>query len=164
MLLGILFCVPGASDMNLERLEEERLAEVRSFAGQGWICDKCGLPIESAADGWVQWREFRAESKSRKLRGERPLGRDLHLVHTASSSPLPITPGVLYGCQFDDDDPTYISMDLALPEFLGPNGLLRLLDFIAQASVETSEVLEMIKRLHVQGYEQTRIQSNNHAE
>ena len=63
----------------------------------------------------------------------------------------------MYGCQFDDDDPAYMSMDLSLTEFLGPDGLMHLLDFIAKGRVETSEVLEMIKRLNVPGYEQSRI-------
>ncbi len=62
----------------------------------------------------------------------------------------------MYGCQFNDDDPTYMSMDSSLSEFLGPDGLMHLLDFVAKNSVETSEVLEMIKRLNVPGYEQGR--------
>ena len=57
-----------------------------------------------------------------------------------------------------------MSMDLALPEFLGPDGLLHFLDFIAKGSIETPDVLEMIKRLHVKGYEQARIQNNNTSE
>ena len=144
----------GDSDVNLEEIG---LAEDRGFAGRGWICDKCGLIIERAADGWVQWREFGAESKNRKLRGERALGRDLQLVHADPASPHPIKTGEKYGCQFDDNDPAYMTMDLSLPEFLGPNGLMHLLDFIAKGSVETVEVLEMIKRLNVPGYEQARM-------
>jgi hypothetical protein len=138
-------------------LERNGFAEDRGFAGRGWICDRCGLVIEKAADGWVQWREFGAESKTRKLCGERALGRDLQLVHANSASPLPIKAGEAYGCQFNDDDPAYMSMDLSLTEFLGPDGLLHLLDFIAKNSVETAEVLEIIKRLHVPGYEQNRV-------
>jgi hypothetical protein len=63
----------------------------------------------------------------------------------------------MYGGQFDDDDPAYMTMDLSLPEFWGPDGLMHLPDFIAQGSVETSEALEMIKRLNVPGYERARI-------
>ena len=55
-------------------LEKNRLTEDSGFAGRGWICDKCGHVIENASDGWVQWREFGAESKTRKLRGEHALG------------------------------------------------------------------------------------------
>jgi len=34
-------------------------------------------------------------------------------------------------------------MDLCLPENLGPDGLLHLLDFITKSSAEACEVLEM---------------------
>ncbi len=152
-----ILCATEALDVNIEK---DRFTEDRGFTGRGWICDKCGLVIEKASDGWVQWREYGAESKTSKVRGERALGRDLQLVHAGSASPLPIKAGEMYGCQFDDDDPAYMTMDLSLPEFLGPDGLLHLLDFIAKSSVETSEVLEMIKRLNLPGYEQTRIIGN----
>jgi len=139
--------------------EMDESVEDRGFVGRGWICDKCGQTIERATDGWVQWREFAAESELRKLRGERPLGRDLQLVHNSSASPLRVQAGEMYGCQFNDDDPAYMSMDLSLPEFLGPGGLLHLLEFIAESRVDTREVVEMIKRLNVPGYEQGRIHS-----
>lgn len=46
--------------------------------------------------------------------------------------------------------------DNSLTEFLGADGLMRLMVFISESELPTSEVLEMIKRLHIPGYEQAR--------
>jgi hypothetical protein len=46
--------------------------------------------------------------------------------------------------------------DNPLSEFLGPDGLMRLLLSIAENELPTLEVLEMIKRLHIPGYEHAR--------
>jgi hypothetical protein len=43
-----------------------------------------------------------------------------------------------------------------LSEFLGPDGLMRLLSFIAEGNFPVAEVLTMIKRLHVPGFEVAR--------
>jgi hypothetical protein len=47
--------------------------------------------------------------------------------------------------------------DLPLESFLGPDGLMELLSFIAGGELPTPEVLEMIKRLHIPGYEEARL-------
>ncbi len=124
--------------------------ESRGFDDRGWICDECDRTIEKASDGWVQWRVFEAETRARKLKGQEPLARDLQLVHHSSD-------GVNFGCQFIDHDPAYMILDEGLPDFLGPDGLMKLLGFIANKQVKTSEVLEMIKRLNIPGYEHARI-------
>ncbi len=49
-----------------------------------------------------------------------------------------------------------ILADLPLSSFLGPDGLMQLLSFIGTRTLPTEECLEMIKRLHVPGYEQAR--------
>lgn len=41
--------------------------------------------------------------------------------------------------------------------FLGADGLMMLLGFIANNELPTPEVLEMIKRLHIPGYEHARL-------
>ncbi len=52
--------------------------------------------------------------------------------------------------------------DLSLTDFLGPDGLMLLLELIEEKALPTAEVLEMIKRLHVPGYELAR-QHGEHA-
>jgi hypothetical protein len=46
--------------------------------------------------------------------------------------------------------------DDSLPEFQGPDGLMRLLEMIARERFPTSELLEIIKRIHIPGYEHAR--------
>jgi len=46
--------------------------------------------------------------------------------------------------------------DMPLGALLGPDGLMYLLALIDAGSVATDEVLDMIKRLHIPGYEQAR--------
>lgn len=47
--------------------------------------------------------------------------------------------------------------DLPLTHFLGPDGLMQLLAYIAEEHVERAEVLELIKRLFIPGYEHARL-------
>ena len=48
-------------------------------------------------------------------------------------------------------------LDLPLDSFLGSDGLMSLLALVAEHRVKSTEVLEMIKRLHIPGYEHTRL-------
>jgi hypothetical protein len=47
-------------------------------------------------------------------------------------------------------------MDFDLGHFLGTDGLMELLSFIAYGKLPIGEILEIIKRLHIPGYEQAR--------
>ena len=110
-----------------------------------WICDVCGQPIRRPEDGWVEWIVHSHGGKT---------GRDLRLVHHRPASPMP------GGCQFNGRrehkrDGGSLG-DFPLTEFIGPSGLMRLLAFIANETVPIEETLEMIKRLHVPGYEHVR--------
>jgi len=110
-----------------------------------WICDVCGQPIERPEDGWVEWIVHCHGGK---------MGRDLRLVHHRPASPIP------GGCQFDASrefkrDGGALA-DHPLTNFMGPSGLMKLLAFIADEKVPTEETLEMIKRIHVPGYEHVR--------
>ena len=124
--------------------------EFRGFDGKGWTCDQCGEIIEKARDGWVEW--FRGISP-------RKIGEGLRLVHHLSASPRK---AYGTGCQYDGHDRAYWNQNLALNDLplanmVGPNGLMRLLALLAQDCLPKAEVLEMIKRLHVPGYESARL-------
>lgn len=117
------------------------------FKMEKWICDTCGGYINNADDGWVEWISLMSTGKS-------PSGRGLRLVHDHSSSPR------ANKCQYNSDveyrkDKGTLS-DLSLEDFLGPDGLMRLLVFISENELPKDEVLEMIKRLHIPGYELAR--------
>ena len=115
-----------------------------------WICDTCGQIIAKAKDGWIEWLE--------RKEGEKFKGRGLRLVHAYPASPR--QPG---RCQYDgqrefQENQSTIS-DLDLESYLGPDGLTDLLSYIGEGqlpNLPTEEVLEMIKRLHVPGYEHAR--------
>ena len=114
-----------------------------------WICDTCGGIIEKPEDGWVEWISLTQAGIS-------PSGRDIRIVHSHSASPLDGPKK----CQYDGDiefrkDKGVLS-DNSLTDFIGPDGLMRLLVFISEQELPTPEVLEIIKRLHIPGYERAR--------
>ncbi|MEA2118796.1 hypothetical protein [Halovibrio sp. HP20-50] len=107
-----------------------------------WTCDVCGGPIKGVEDGWVEWLSGNDGDKDRSLR----------LVHNRPSSPR------ANGCQYDGtleyrkSGSTVADRDLGF--FSSQDGLMQLLEFISlDRFAEKEEVLQMIKRLHVPGYE-----------
>ncbi|EGQ7696218.1 MULTISPECIES: hypothetical protein [Vibrio] len=113
-----------------------------------WVCDTCGHSIEKQEDGWVEWISF----------SEGKVGRNLRLVHSFSSSPQQVG---RVRCQFDGNleykKDGGIVGDCSLSDLTGPDGLMRLLVFISENELPKDEVLEMIKRIHIPGYEDTRL-------
>ena len=109
-----------------------------------WTCDECGHQIENVEDGWVEWKKYRNENKQ---------SDGLRLVHHRH---------INCSCAYNEHDiyqqeePTLLA-DSDLNSFLGDDGLMRLLSMIADDEVNKSDVLEMIKRLHIKGYEASRL-------
>ncbi|MBW2202170.1 MAG: hypothetical protein JRF71_15300 [Deltaproteobacteria bacterium] len=111
-----------------------------------FVCDTCGQIIEKPEHGWVEWIS---------LVGKKP-GRNFRLVHHKPRSPN----SGESGCQFNQaaefaEDKGIVS-DLPLTYFMGSNGLMSLLSMINQNDVPVDEVVEMIKRIHIPGYERAR--------
>jgi hypothetical protein len=107
----------------------------------GWLCDTCNELILREDDGWIEWLMYRDADGSYSY----SLG-SLRLVHHCSASPR----GEYPGCQY-----TGGALDDHLHRFLGPDGLMELLSFI-ERGFDVEEVMEMIKRLHLPGYEHAR--------
>lgn len=117
-----------------------------------WTCDQCGQPILSIEDGWVEWLDGRTSD----VRAE--VSRSLRLVHHRTASPYSDRKNA---CYHDEDkwfkSHNYTVSDLPLSSFVGPDGLVILLSFLADKRfADPGEVLEMIKRLHVPNYEKAR--------
>ena len=113
-----------------------------------WICDSCGEVIEKPKDGVLEWIcDTKVEGK--------PKGRGLRLVHQAAASPT--WPDGK--CGYDSDAQTV--EDVSLEGYTGPDGLLFLLRLIAEEEVPIEEVLEMIMRLHIPGYEWARLYADD---
>jgi hypothetical protein len=114
-----------------------------------WICNTCGELIASAEQGLVEWViEGHVTSGAKKA-------RDLRLVHHNDHSLLET------GCQFDPlvehakDRGTVVSHQLQL--FLEPDGLTRLLMLLTEGKIPKAELILLILRLHILGYEHGRL-------
>ncbi len=114
-----------------------------------WLCDRCFRPIQWVEDGWVQWLSTGSSPNIQ--------AKNLQLVHHKSASPLTNSDD---GCYFDrrgtSQSKGYLAEDLPLRNFVGPNGLMMLLRLLEEGELPKEEVLEMIKRLHIPGYEGAR--------
>lgn len=113
-----------------------------------WICDRCGQPIEKVEEGWIEWLVLQEGNSS--------VGKGLRLVHHFQSG----SRAALQSCQYNQEqererDGSHVN-DSPLEEFLGPDGLMELLSLLDLNRLPKAEVLEMIKRLHVPGYEEAR--------
>lgn len=111
-----------------------------------WFCDRCGNLIQEPEHGWVEWL----------VNGEgEGVGYGLRLVHQALHSPLGRGK-----CQYHEEAEFNISKaivcDGLLERFLGPDGLMYLLSWLERDSLPKAAVLEMIRRLHIKGYEEVR--------
>jgi hypothetical protein len=102
------------------------------------ICGNCNELITSIEGGWVEW--LMSEDATGKT-----LARDLRLVDVL--------------CRYDNRSEFRASRSLVeglpLERFIGPDGLMLLLSLIAQGEIPRADLLELGKRVHIPGYEQT---------
>jgi len=105
----------------------------------GWRCADCGALITSIEAGWVEWLTGEDGRGATNVKG-------LRLVHNS--------------CRYDDrrefrKDHSLVE-GLPVERFVGPDGLMLLLSLIAQREMPRADLLELVKRIHIPGYEQTR--------
>jgi hypothetical protein len=113
-----------------------------------WTCDTCKKPIEAVGHGVIEWLTRESDTAI-------PFARGLRLVHGDAYSPRRPNSG----CQYDesklDEELLWAYGDLR--HFLGHDGLMALLELTARAKFKSYAGLhEMIKRLHIPGFEQAR--------
>lgn len=113
-----------------------------------WFCNRCGQLIELAEHGWVEWVH-----RDKPRRGEKPC-RNIRIVHGEGYGPCP------EGCRFDGLREHRLDGGgvgaFSLTEFLGHDGLMRLLEMIVEDEHPIDDLLEIIKRIHTPGYEHAR--------
>jgi hypothetical protein len=114
----------------------------------GWKCSSCGELITSIEDGWVEW--LATENK----RGT--LLRDLRLVHGKTKPGDSGSHSCRYDPRIEFRNHKSVVEGLPLERFVGPDGLMLLLSFLAAEEMPQNDVLELIKRVQVPGYEQAR--------
>jgi hypothetical protein len=100
-----------------------------------WTCDQCYQAIEKAEEGWAEWL----------YEAGKP-GRGLRLVHHNSK------------CQYRPHHGK--SADCDLVRYLTPEGLIDLLALVHEDNLPLPMVVEMVKRLHLPGYEEVRSRIN----
>ncbi len=113
-----------------------------------WICDSCGEEISRVEDGWVEWL-VRTNSE-----GLQQSAFGIRIVHS-----YPATEH--HSCQYDESVEYKrhgaLLLDGCLSRFISQDGLMELLCLISDDKFEDrEEVLEIIKRLHIPGYEKAR--------
>lgn len=119
----------------------------------GWRCSNCGELITSIEDGWVEWLVDEEDEKGAStIRG-------LRLVHVDRSYGVHAGRGgrdCRYNPRQEFANHLSIVEGLPLARFVGPDGLMLLLSFIASGEMPRQEVLELAKRVQIPGYEQSR--------
>lgn len=104
-----------------------------------WYCDSCGELISKQEDGWLEWYTDLEDYTNR---------RGYRIVHHNKQ------------CMYDSRNmftQKKSVSDMHLSSYLGPDGLVNLLSDIDLGYVrDNSELVEIIRRLHVPYYEEAR--------
>jgi hypothetical protein len=116
----------------------------------GWKCSTCGQLITRIEDGWVEWLAFEDQERTGHLGG-------LRLVHRLA---VFFKKRGAQACRYDArrqfrKDRSIVE-GLPLDRFVGPDGLMLLLSFIAAGEMPVGEILELAKRVQIPGYELVR--------
>lgn len=129
-------CVKLGKTINnfcMSAIKEKLTNEISS-----WKCDKCGEIIAKAEDGIIDWKQkiinYNLEKSCYGIR----------IVHQ--------------NCLYNDNNyDDYTISDMPIQKFLGHDGLMDLLAMLSDNLFSNNkEILEIIKRLHINGYEQAR--------
>ena len=108
-------------------------------SSNGWRCADCGALITSIEAERVEWLTGEDGRGTTNVKG-------LRLVHNC--------------CRYDDRREfrkgRSLVEGLPLERFVGPDGLMLLLSLVAQPEMPRADLLELVKRIHIPGYEQTR--------
>ncbi|HZP62406.1 MAG TPA: hypothetical protein VFB28_03240 [Terriglobales bacterium] len=117
---------------------------------RGWRCGACGELITRIEDGRVEWLAYEDRSGNTRVKG-------LRLVHRHAASPRG---NHRYGCQYDPRrefrrDRSIVE-GLPLARFVGPDGLMLLLSFLALDEMPKDDILELVKRVQIPRYERAR--------
>ena len=115
---------------------------------KGWRCDSCADMITSVQAGWVEW--LASEDKHGK-----DILRGLRLVHRGRQKNARN-----HNCRYDPlqefRSGRTIVEGLPLERLVGADGLMILLSLLADGELPHREILELIKRVQIPGYELVR--------
>jgi hypothetical protein len=112
---------------------------------KGWRCDSCADMISSVQAGWVEWLASEDKHGNDILRGLRLVHRGRQKNHNCRYDPLE---------EFRSG--RTIVEGLPLERLVGADGLMILLSLLAEGELPHREILELIKRVQIPGYELVR--------
>jgi hypothetical protein len=115
---------------------------------RGWRCDSCAGTITSVQAGWVEWLASEDKQGNDILRG-------LRLVHRERQKNARNR-----NCRYDPLEQfrsgRTIVEGLPLERLVGADGLMILLSLLAEGELPHREILELVKRVQIPGYELVR--------
>jgi hypothetical protein len=115
----------------------------------GWRCDSCHQRITSVDDGCVEWLVAENNRGGNILSGLRLVHRGADRSGRGGRS-CRYDPRKVFGRR------KRVVEGIALENVVGPDGLMLLLSFLASGEFPREEVLELVKRVQIPGYETTR--------
>jgi hypothetical protein len=140
----------ATDERSQEAVEMQRGSNTVPGAAAGWRCTTCGSLITSIEDGWVEWLAAEDSPGTTTMKG-------LRLVHgPAGFSQASGACSCRYDHRREFRNDRSIVEGLPLERFVGPDGLMLLLAFLAAEELPKNDVLELAKRVQIPGYEQTR--------
>ena len=114
----------------------------------GWRCDSCGDFITNVQAGWVEWLASEDKHGNDVLSG-------LRLVHRGRQKKVRN-----HSCRYDPLEEFRSSKTivegLPLDRLVGPDGLMVLLSLLAEGELPHTEILELLRRVQIPGYELVR--------
>ena len=130
-------------------IENGSRSNASGYEGAGWRCTTCGALITGIEHGWVEWLATEGEQGT--------ILKGLRLVHRGSAeSEQSHRAECRYDCRHEFRNDQSIVEGLPLERFVGPDGLMLLLSFLAIGEMPKEDVLELAKRVQIPGYEQAR--------
>ncbi len=116
---------------------------------QTWVCDTCGKTINSPKEGWVEWTTIPSAGITRIV-------REMRIVHNRTASPH----GPYGSCQFDEwhefANGKGIVFGSSLQDYIGPDGLMKLVAEAADPIFQNIDIMEIITRIQVPGYDRAK--------
>jgi hypothetical protein len=115
----------------------------------GWQCDRCGQLITAIDGGRFEWLASEGDNGDEVLSG-------LQLVHCEPHQQADRERPCRYDPHKEFGNNKTIVEGFPLERFVGPDGLMVLLSFLAAGELPQAEILEFIKRVQIPGYELAR--------
>ncbi|MCT1575686.1 hypothetical protein M3E13_15580 [Oceanobacillus kimchii] len=132
--------------METEIAKLKGLGKIKLKQREQWYCDSCGQIIKNSKEAMLEWDNFLYEDNNDGYNA-----KNFRIVHQKKASNYS-------NCQTDNKKRNL--SDGHLHWYVGSGGLSELLSFYDYKKIDHREFNEIIKRIHVDFYEEARIYMN----